>query len=207
MSVVSYALTTVAKVKLALDIPTADTSSDSKIEAFINQVTDFIEGFCAGRRFLSTAYANEIYDSPCGRNVFLHQFPVTALSAVEYRSGTWDSPTWNTYFAGGYLLYGKSGYVKFAAMLPEISQGLRFSYTAGYLIDFTQETNPLFHTLPFDITQVATELVSKKMNTSKAGGISSMATEGQSVTFSSKKDLDQDQNAVLMKYRAHRFAI
>ncbi|MDC6663195.1 hypothetical protein N4Q66_27130, partial [Leclercia adecarboxylata] len=40
-----------------------------------------------------------------GFSVFLRDFPISSLTSVEYRSGTYSSSTWNTYspdFIEGY---------------------------------------------------------------------------------------------------------
>ncbi len=206
MSVVAHALTTTAKVKLYLGI--SDTAQDTLIDNFVNQATDFIERFCGKRRFLRTTYTNEIYDSPRGRCLFLNNFPVSALTIVEYRGGTPSTPTWTTYDANGYILYGNEGFIKFYSMLPAVSQGLRVTYAAGYLIDWTAELSAT-HTLPFDLTEVATELAAGMYNLKASQGIKSMSTEGQSVSFAgSGLDILTDiQKAILGNYRTLRIAI
>lgn len=202
----TYALTTLQKVKDYLGI--TDTTLDTLIQASINQQTDFIESFCGARRFLRTTYTGEIYDSKPGRCIFLNNFPITSLTAVYYRGGTVSSPVWNTYSADGYLLYGNSGYVKFYAMLPEVSQGLKFDYVAGYLIDFTHELDTTYHTLPFDLTQACTQLVAEDVNTRQAIGLSMMATEGQQVRISDKRgEIPASVKAVLTRYQTLRYAI
>ncbi len=206
MSTVNYALTTTAKVKTFLGITVS--TYDTLIDSLVNQATDFIESFCGRRRFLSSTYSNEIYDSRNGRCVFLNNYPVSSLTAVEYRGGTVSNPVWNTYSADGYLLYGKEGFVKFYAVLPEVSQGLRFSYVAGYLIDFANETDYTKHTLPFDLTQLCTELCARSYNLAKAHGIEMMSTEGQMVKFSAdSRAFDAFQNETLRRYQGMRYAI
>lgn len=206
MSTVNYALTSRQKVKDYLGI--TDTSTDAFIDALINQATDFIENFCGARRFLSTTYSNEVYDSRRGRCIFLNQFPVTNLATVEYRGGTVSNPIWNTYTIDGYLLYGKSGFVKFYAMLPEVSQGLRFTYTAGYLIDFTNEGDLTKHTLPYDLTQACTALCAEEFNVRKTLGLSLLSTEGQQVRISDKaRELAGNVMTTLRRYQNLRYAI
>ncbi len=208
VTLVSYALTTLAKVKLSLGIDSATTTYDDVLNTLINGVTDFIENYCGSRRFLSTTYTNEIHDSVRGRSQFFTNFPVTTLTTVEYRSGTPSNPTWNTFNADGYLLYGKEGYVKFYATLPEVMQGLRYTYIAGYLIDFAHETDITKHTLPFDLTMVATDLVCKAYNLKQAQGLESMSTEGQTVVFGNlAKKLDDNHELILGNYQTLRLNI
>lgn len=214
VSLLSYALTTLAKVKLALGIASSDTTYDDVLNTYINEVTGFIEGYCGGRRFARTTYTNEIYDSFKRRTVFLRNFPIASdqtgsgTFVAKYRSGTIMSPTWITYDGNSYLVYLKSGYVKFYAILPEVSQALSFTYEAGYLIDFTAETDTTKHTLPFDLTRVATEIVAKAYNMKAAGGIYEMQTEGQTVKFSNKAQMvTDDQDAILKNYSVLKYAV
>lgn len=182
MSVVPHALTTKTKVKTFLGI--TGTGSDTVIDELINYVTDYIEQYCGGRRFLRSTYTNEVYDTKHGQSkIFFKQYPVASVSAVEYRSGTISSPSWVTYDANGYLLYPAEGYMRFFSKFPEVSQGTRFTYIAGYLIDFSNEGNTTLHNLPADLSLVATELVAKLHDTRKSEGVLSMTTEGQSITF------------------------
>lgn len=204
MSTLANALTTTAKVKTYLGI--TDSASDSVIELLINQATMFIENYCGGRKFLSQAYV-DIVDTRNTDKLFFEQYPVTALTEVAYRSGTISAPVWIAYSVENYLLYAKAGYVKFFMTLPKQSQGIRLSYTAGYLIDFTNETTAS-HTLPFDLTMACTELVAHKYGERQSQGISSQSTEGQSVTFKDNKDgMPMSVKQVLDQYKAFRYAV
>lgn len=207
MATVSYAITTKAKVKTYLGI--TDSASDDFIDTLINYVTDFVEGYCGGRRFLRSTISNEVHDTNNVHNIFLKNYPVISLTTVEYRSGTFSSPTWNTYNADGYLLYGDEGYIYFAGMLPVVKQGIRVTYVAGYLIDWNNETNSSLHTLPLDLTAVATELVARLYQNRATDGILSQSTEGQSVTFMGNSgDISKYLNglhaSILGKYQAVR---
>ncbi len=203
MTTIAYALTTRQKVKDYLGI--SGTDKDTLIDQMINGATDFIESYCGGRRFKSTNYV-EIKDGGKSK-LFLNQFPVTALTTVEYRSGTPSNPTWNTYDADSYEQYLSEGYLCFYGKLPDIPRGMRVTYTAGYLIDFNNETSAT-HTLPFDLTTVCTQLAAKNVNNSQAEGIQSQSTEGQSVTFDTTlRSLTADQKATLNKYKTYRYAI
>lgn len=204
MTLVSYALTTRQKVKDYLGI--SDSSKDTIIDILINGATDFIETYCGKRRFKSASYV-EIKDCNGQKRLFLNQYPVTAVASVEYRSGTPSSPTWVTYNADSYLKYLDEGYVQFYAKLPLVPQGMRVNYTAGYLIDFANEFTAT-HTLPFDLTQVCTEIVAKKVGLATSQGISSQSTEGQSISFDvTAKDLSSEHKTILSTYQAFRYAI
>lgn len=204
MTLVTYALTTRQKVKDYLGI--TDTSKDTLIDQLINAATVAIESYCGGRRFLSASYS-EVRDG--GKETYiLNQYPATAISSVKYNTGTPSTPVWSTYNADDYYKYLPEAKVKFPGKTACIPQYLQFNYTAGYLIDFANETTTS-HTLPLDLTQVCTELAAKGANTSTSEGISSQTTEGQTVQFDigkSNKWSDAQKN-ILNKYKAYRYGV
>lgn len=199
------ALTTIYKVKRYGGINLSDTSSDDLINELITEVTAYIKSYCGGREFLSKSYT-EVYDTKHGRHkIFLRQMPVTAVDSVKYRSGTPTAPVWVTFDANGYLTYLKQGYIHFYGALPEAPQGMQVTYTAGYLINFSEEADTA-HTLPADITIAANEIIVTILNTSKAGGITNETTEGQSVTYDFKKGLTDTAKNILDAYKIIRIA-
>lgn len=196
------ALTTRAKVKSFLGITASD--NDALIDELITYVTAYAKSYC-GRNFLAAALV-EAYDTYEGRKkLFLRQRPVNSITSVEYRSGTPSSPVWNTYNADSYLKYLDEGYIHFYGLLPEVHQGLRVTYNAGYLIDFTQEFDTAHHTLPEDLTLAVTEIIAGILNTRKASGVTNEATEGQSITYAIGK-LSENTKATLDKYKFIRIA-
>ena len=206
MSTLANALTTTAKVKTYLGI--SDSASDAVIEMLINQATMFIENYCGGRKFLNQSYT-ETYDTD-GKTIFLNQYPVTAITSVKYRSGTPSTPIWNTYNVDSYQQYLNEGYIKFYGDLPKVMQGIQVVYTAGYLIDFPNETtaSPVTHTLPFDLTMACTMLCAHYFTNRQASGVSMMRTEGQEVRFKDNNDTIPDAvKQVLGQYQAFRYGI
>lgn len=202
MSTLAYALTTKEKVKAYLEI--TDASKDTIIETLIDQVTDFIEGYCGGRRFLKSTYT-QLFDTKQGMSkLFLNNFPIATITSVKYRTGTVSTPIWNTYDANGYYIYEAEGYIQFTASLPAVPKGIQVIYEAGYLIDWSADRSST-HTLPRDLTGLATEMVAGAITKQKSQGVSMMSTEGQSVTFS--KNMTDDQKTILGRYQTYRMGI
>lgn len=192
---VSYALTTTAKVKAHLGISVS--TYDTVIDTIVNWTTDFIEGY-VGKRFKETTYTQEEYDGGV-HCLFLKNYPVTTLSAFEYAQGLPSSPTWTAFSANDYKLYGNEGYIKsLAGTFANGSRNLRATYTAGYKIDFANELTST-HTLPFDVTMVATQLSAKIFDKRFSEGKSSENVEGQSINWMS--ELTPEQKSVLGKYQ------
>lgn len=220
VQVVPYALTSLTKVKNYLGI--SDTSADTFLTYTINAVTDMIEKYCGGRRFLQTAYAStddntlagnataQIFDTNEQHRIFFNQWPVKSVEKVEFRGGTPAQPQWFTFDPQGYYFYLKEGYVYFFMRLPKVKQGLRLSYTAGYLIDFANEGNPTKHELPMDISMVATEVVAKIYQYKNNLGQVRVQTEGQMIMWD--KDILGSQftdahKQILLGYKANRLMI
>ena len=178
----------------------------------IAYITDFIENYCGKRRFKETTYTNEEYDLPDGIFLFLRQFPISTLTLAQFFSGTLDTPSWTTFDVNSYQLYGNEGYVKFfGGFEREASQSrlLRFTYTAGFKIDFANPYTAT-HTLPHDLTMVATQLTAKIFKLRTSEGIKSESTEGQSITYDKETDVDNqitfEQKGVLENYKRQPFA-
>lgn len=204
MAVVPYALTTRQKIKDFLNIQ--DVKTDAIIDQLINSATAFIENYCGGRRFMATDYL-ETKDTYNSNTLFLDQKPVNTVSKIEYRAGLPSSPTWYTFNADSYLTYLKAGYIKFFDRFQSVMQAFRITYNAGYLISWDNEMDATKHTLPFDLTQVCTELVTKTLNTRYSQGIYQEQTEGQSITYESDRYmLNDNHKAVLNAYKLNRVA-
>lgn len=195
-------LTTTAKVKTLLGITSA--TNDALIDQLVMWATDFIEGY-TNRTFKEATYSNEIYDggepnqSGGFRNkLMLKNFPVSAVSVVEYMSGSYSAPTWNTLSADYWVLYGDEGYIQsLAGNFARGFKNYRTSYTAGYKIDFTNELTST-HTLPFDITMLATQLVAKIYDKRFSEGKSNETVEGQAISW--RSELAPEQKSVLDSY-------
>ncbi len=205
---IPYALASVDKVNQALGVTTgADAVRDQRIADMIAAVTDYIEGYCGGRRFLSTAYT-EVQDTRRSSYIFLEHRPVTAITSVKYRTGLPATPTWVDYYGNGYLPYLGSGMIRFFSKFVPFPQAFQVVYTAGYLIDWTNFNDPTKHTLPHDLTQVCIELVCGKENKRLSQGVYQESTEGQSVTYESDRyELNDDHKQILNKYKINRVSI
>lgn len=193
-----YALTTVDRVKQRLGINNANL--DSVLLRFINAATDFIESYC-NRRFKEQNISNELHviDSYGQEYVFLKQRPVTALTSLQYRSGSIGSPTWNNVPTENFELVedGKSGLTK---VYGGMAKGLlvRASYAAGYKIDFANFGNTSLHTLPADLTDCAERLVTRLLKRREDEGKSRTSYQQGSVDYMT--DLSFEDREVLNYY-------
>lgn len=205
-TLVPYALTTRSKIKQRLGIAASDTTKDVLIDDVINEISTFLQSVC-NRNFLNQSYTKELHDTDGGKYIFLKQLPVTAVSAVYIRGGSIDSPVWtalspSTYFAD----YLAEGMLRFVGPLPKNGRHLiAVDYTAGFLIDFTKQLDTAYHNLPFDLTNLATELVIKNINLGPAAGLKSEQVEGQKQDYDF--NLTQQQLAIVGQYSKVRLTI
>ena len=197
---VAHALTTVARIKGRLGLDT--TAHDALFERLISAVTDFIEHDC-NRRLKETTYTNEVY-SVYGDGqdmIALKNTPVSSVSGAQYRAGTVSSPSWTSFIADQFELAGdgKSGLVRIYGGVPRGVNSVRFSYTAGYKIDFTAPTDTTKHTLPFDLSDLAERLVIKLFKKRDAEGKTTEGFESSSVTWAAF--VEQHDRDILDNYK------
>lgn len=201
----SHALTTATRVKERLTISV--TTWDSLFERMINSATDFIERMAGGRRFKETTYTSEVYPGGDGtqRMIVLNNFPVTALSAAQYRAGVPGTPAWTSYDTSEFELIAdkEPRRVRVYNVAPSGQNNLRFTYTAGYKIDFNNEVSAT-HTLPFDISELCERLVVWKWKKREAEGKTSEV--GAEAQTSWMAGLSDDDKELLRRLSAVMFA-
>lgn len=182
--IASRALTNLERVKTRLSIDNAN--NDTLIERLIMGVTDHLESLC-NRRFGEATYTNEVYSIASGGMdmLALKQTPVTVLTSLSYRLGTPSAPSWTLYSADDYELVndGKSGLVRVYGGIYRGSNTIRATYTAGYKIAFDTPTNASLHTLPFDLTDLAERLITKRLKKRDHEGKLNESFDGGTVTW------------------------
>lgn len=189
-----HALTTATRVKERLTISV--TTWDNLFERMINSATDFIERMAGGRRFLETVYTSEVYSGGDGlqRMITLNNFPVTALSAAQYRAGVPGTPDWTSFQTMEFELIAdrEPRRVRVYNVAPAGQNNIRFTYTAGYKINFADELAAT-HTLPFDITDLCERLVIWKWKKREAEGkTSEVGAEAQTSWMAGLSDDDKE---------------
>jgi uncharacterized phiE125 gp8 family phage protein len=189
-------ITTKSKVKSYLGL--SGTTHDTLLDELIKNATASIERYC-NRNFTEATYT-EYFDTEPVAKLFLRNFPVSSLTSVQYRNGTWGAITWENLNINDYLL-NENGKVSLAFVLPQAEKYIKIVYVGGYKIDFANETNPALHNLPADLTQIATEIVAQTFNQRTSVGISNETTEGQSITYKDS-DVTKQYSSRLMSYRS-----
>jgi len=205
MPIIGHALTNLDRVKNRLGI--TETGFDILLEQLINGITNWIEGQCEGRRFKETTYTNEIHDGskPAkideGKKKFLilKHAPVSALISFQYNGGTISSPSWTNFSTEEYQLLDKEGMVYILGTLPRGFRNIRATYSAGYKIDFANETDATKHNLPFDVSNLAERLVVKEFKKREEVGKSGETIGDATINWFDH--LEEEDKSVLARYR------
>lgn len=196
--IASRALTNLERVKTRLSIDNAN--SDTLIERLIMGVTSHLESLC-NRSFGEATYTNEIYSIPNNMEMMaLKQTPITTLTSLQYRAGTPITPSWTSFTANDYELIndGKSGLIRVYGSLGRGSNSVRATYTAGYKIAFATPENTALHTLPFDLSDLAERLVTKRLKKRDHEGKLNESFDGGTVTWDAF--IDANDREIVNRY-------
>lgn len=194
------ALSTLARVKLYLGI--GSDKYDGLLTMLLNDATGFIERFCK-RSFLSQTYTSEVYDGSGTDTIVLNQFPVTAVSAFQYRDYEDNTDQWSSFDSTDEFRWFEDGRIQLiAGKFSETPKKYRVTYVAGYKIDFDNENNPSLHTLPFEIEAACLKIVGAVFNTRRLEGLESESIGDSSVKVKMAVFNDPEIKGILEKYVA-----
>lgn len=190
METTANALTTTTLVAQHLDLKDENQAiyEPDVLKAIINQVTGLIERYC-DRKFLYAQYTEDVYDTDV---VQVRALPIDRTAAIQVadKDGNFDNYT-------GVVEHAQAGVIKLDKRL-DYGQVV---YTGGYLINFQAVTDINSHTLPLEITGLATQLCARIYEKRFSEGKSNESVEGQSITWG--QFLTADDKALLDTYRVY----
>lgn len=198
-----HALTTLARVKDRLALDLTKTTQDAVLIRLINAVTDYIESDC-NIRFKQTLYTDQLYsvwpENKLVDYVALKHAPVVNVASVSFRSGLPSTPNWIAMNTDQFYLLesGKSGLMRLFAGVVGGPNMLKITYTAGYLIDFTNYGDITKHSLPADLTDLAERLVVRWFKRREHEGKERETAAGDTVIWA--KDLTVEDKDTLAGY-------
>lgn len=190
-------LTTLQKVKDRLQI--TSSGHDSVLQDFIKIASAYIERY-TGRKFEQADYTELVPTHEGQKLIYVQNPPIVALTSVEARKGTLSNPQWEALPDVEIMQEGnaEAWAVRIYGGTPGGVNELRINYKGGYLIDFQNESDPQKHTLPPDITAVATELVAMMYKTRHAAGKSRETAENYTIDY--LRELDGIYKEILDSY-------
>jgi uncharacterized phiE125 gp8 family phage protein len=186
-------LTTLAKVKEQLDIPTEETGDDSLLTRLITVADTFVENYC--RRYFEAQDLTEYHRGKGGETVLkLNEYPVNSVTSIH------DDPD-RSYGstalidASYYVVDTKSGIVRLDGVKFQAGfDNIKVVYNAGY------------STIPFDLEQAVLDLIALKYNSRDKDrlGVKSRSIDGQSSIVFITDELLPEIKVVLDMYRKVR---
>lgn len=208
MSLVSHALTTVARTKTFLGVSGSD--DDALLENLVNSVTDFVEQFC-GRRFKKTAYSNEIYDGSGTDQLLLKQYPIDSASTitVEERDSISNIDSWTALDSENYFVKYTEGIViyigsivRVAPVFTKAPRHFRVSYTAGYDFDPANSSKTMETVGLGDLEYAVWKLVGTAYKNRKlSGNVESERLGDYSITFRKEAMENSEIAGILQRYK------
>lgn len=202
MSISTYGLTTLARAKNFMEIGGA--GDDGLIESLINMVSDFIESYC-DRRFIQTAYSNEVYDGNGMTELLLKQYPVASASSftLQRRDTVDNNSSFSTIASQDYFVKYNEGIVAYVNdNFYPYPQHYRISYTAGYAFDNAGAGATLESVGIGDLEFAVWKLVNQAYkNRRVSANVQSESIGDYSVSFRKQVMMDEELRAILDKYR------
>lgn len=174
---------TLDQIKAHLGI--TDNTDNAVLTSYIGQIGDYMKTKI-GKAIEPTAIT-EFFDGDNLRDtIFLGNYPVTALASLQFRTGSFSSPTWTAFSPDDYLLNGEEGTIQVQAMYSGLNN-IKVVYTAG------------FETVPGSLQLAALKLVAKVFNKRRSDGFSHEEVAGASIDWD--KFLSDDIKELLTPFR------
>jgi hypothetical protein len=179
MSLNSNALCTIAQCKIYLDIASADTSQDSKIEHLINVSSSMVESYL-DRKLIYNQYI-ELHDGRVNDRLILKEWP--AEKPTEILSDTlWSFDNTTIIPPENYVIDQETTVVLKGYYFPRGNRNIRITYYAGY-------ASPVFggggFPLPGELNQACVMLVAwqYQLRADRRLGIASKGKQGESISY------------------------
>ena len=139
MSLNSNALCTVAQCKAYLDIASADTSQDSKLELLINAASSLIENYL-DRKLVYQGYV-EYHDGRNSDRLLLKEWPAIKPTEIIFDQ-TWSFGAENVIPVDNYQLESEVMVVLKGYKFPRGNRNIKVTYYAGYQSPVTGGSGP-----------------------------------------------------------------
>lgn len=210
MALADYAIVSLAEAKYQLAIGQSDTTDDTEIENFIDEVSAYVEDY-TGRKVVVQSVSNEIHDGDGTAKLYPVYFPVTQLSteasptdaqklaALQYRDSPDSSWTDIETDIDHVFVDTRRPFIQlYDTVFPLGTRNVKISYKAG------------FTGVPLDeIKRVVLEMVHMAWMHHRGGqntlGMQSSSSSGMGTNVSNGwKDMRPEWKEVLDRFRVRR---
>ena len=209
------ALTTLDALKLRLGIDPSDTTNDTELENYINEVSQNIQSYI-GRNIKAQDYTNELYQPSDEQDLLLDNFPINTVSAIAFGfinpDGTFevvrdDNITYfihrkgyslvrpagwlieNNYYYDGF----RDGYGRYLSREEFAQYSIRVSYNAG------------FTDVPSDLEGLTKDIAAELYTSVITGSQGLKQYRIADISMTWKDNLTPYQLSILNRYRKVKF--
>lgn len=179
MSLASNALCTLAQAKAYLDIASADTSQDAKLELLINASSSMIENYL-DRKLVYQQYV-EYHDGRNSDRLLLKEWPAIKPTEIVLDQ-TWSYGSSNVVPSDNYQLESEIMVVLKGYKFPRGNRNIKVTYYAGYQSPVTLGSGPV---MPGELVQACIMLVAwqYQLRADRRLGVASKGKQGESVSY------------------------
>jgi hypothetical protein len=179
MSLNNNALCTVAQCKAYLDIASADTSQDSKLELLINAASSLIENYL-DRKLVYQQYV-EYHDGRNSDRLLLKEWPAIKPTEIIFDQ-TWTFNSSNIIPVENYQLESEVMVVLKGYKFPRGNRNIKVTYYAGYQSPVNGGSG---QSMPAEIVQAAIMTVAwqYQLRADRRLGVASKGKQGESVSY------------------------
>lgn len=196
MSLNANALVTLADAKDHLDIPPATTTSDARVERFINTASQLIEEYC-NRKFIYQSYDIR-RDGRRQDRIQLNEFPIIAVTNV------WDDQSWE--WGSDKLIPATEIAIEEECILvlqnrkfSKGNQNVRIQFTAGFVSPVTGGLGaPIPMTLEYTCLMTVEWLMQLRQD--RRIGVTSKSKQSESISFFDQTGLPPQVMTMLAEF-------
>ena len=172
-----------------LGITAGDTAQDSRLQMFINAFSGWVNAYT--RRKIKARDLTEYYDGTALDTLFVDNYPINSLTNLYVDTGR-DYDAASEITSGDYMIYSAVGKIVLDDDIFDAgAQSVKIVYNGGYA------------TIPWELQQVTREFLLAIWDRDRKGlvNVSSISTEGQSVSYENEGWMPKSILDVLTQYR------
>ena len=176
-----------------------DTNDDDELlDIYCNAIDAYLKEYL-NRQIEKETYTEYFDGDDLDETILLKEYPVVSLTSLQYRTGTYSSPTWNDIDEDYYQLDDENGMV---LMDVDYSgrRNIKAVYEAGYS-DSSTDQEAGYSAIPYPIKLAAMKLVSKVYNKKRSEGYRSEEVSQARIEWD--RFMSDDIVALLAPYKRH----
>lgn len=189
-------LITLEDFKQHAEVNTDD--DDDSLDIYCGAVDAYLKEYL-NRQIEKTTHTEYFNGDELDNAILLKDYPVALLTSLQYRTGTYSSPTWNDINEDYYQLDDENGMILLDIEYPGL-RNIKAVYEAGYSDD-EDDQDEGYLPIPYPVKLAAIKLMSKVYNKKRSEGF--RTEEVSQVSIEWDKFMSDDITALLAPYKRH----